>query len=904
MPAPDELGGSLPPDQHDTAGLAPGALSALLVRLAAAPAADTGPSWGLLPEPGTVIGRFELVREIGRGGFGVVYEARDRELPRSVAFKLVRPGQVERGETQLKVEADAIAQLSHPNLVTLYDVGRCDYGPYLIFELLRGETLDQRLASGLLPVQEAVRLGAEIASAMGHAHAHGVIHRDLKPSNVFLCQDGQVKLLDFGMSHAFGRPRISGGTPGFMAPEQWRGESEDERTDVYALGVLLFQALSGQLPFPDDEHGEAARSARPAPLLTVPEAPGLARLVRRMLEKAPDRRPRDAREVLAALEEERKATAPARVRSRLFRRPAGWLLLAGVVLAVALAVAAALRAAPKAQAKGLRAIAVFPFHNLSDSADNDYFSDGLTEEILHLLTRVRELHVAAGSATFALKGSKANAAEVAQRLGVDVVLEGSVRRERDRLRITAELVDARTGFQLWSQIYDRRLAEVFAIQEDIARQVVGALELVLSNTSRRELERTPPASLVAYDLYLRGRAALRRPVTVGTLEEATRLFGQAIASDGRFAVAFAGLCDAWLARYELTRAASAYQEAEQACQLALDREPQAVAVREAIGSLHLASGDAVRAEREFTQAAGLATNPALALMGLARAQEALNKSAAAEASFGKARLADPTDWRVVRELGRFLFKAGRHQEAVVAYAEVVARAPSSPGAYSNLGAARYLAGDFEGAAADLRTSLQLGPTHGALSNLGSAAFYLGRYEEAATMFRRAAALTPDDHVLWGNLGDALTFAPGRRTEAAEAYRRAATLAERALAINRDDDETRSDLARYQARLGHRDRARQLRDESLDRAEGNLNVQYNAALVGLELGAPDEALAALERAVALGYQRRLLAGDAGLARLRGLPRFEALARGEAGSPPTGTASQSNSPVVTQPAGGRP
>ena len=432
---------------------------------------------------------------------------------------------------------------------------------------------------------------------------------------------------------------------------------------------------------------------------------------------------------------------------------------------------------------------MLPFLNLSESPDNDYFSDGLTEEILHLLTRVRELRVATGPATFALKGTKESAAQVGARLGVGVVLEGSVRRDRDRLRVTAKLVDGRTGFQLWSQVYDRRLAEVFAIQEDIARQVVGALELVLSGPSRRELDRPQPASLEAYDLYLRGRAALRLPAKVETLEQATRLFEQAIAADGQFAVAFAGLCDAWLARYELTRAAVAYERAEQACQVALDREPQAAAVYQALGNLHITSGDAARAEGELTRAAGLATNPALALTGLARAQEALG---------GPPRRRPPTRRRGrrtrptggCRRSSAASSSGGALRGSGRAYAQVVARTPDSPKAHGNLGAARYLAGDFEGAAAPSGPRSSCGPTHSALSNLGSAAFYLGRYEEAASMFRRAAGLTPDDHVLWGNLGDALTYAAGRGAEAADAYRRAVGLAERELAINREDDDTR------------------------------------------------------------------------------------------------------------------
>ena len=494
----------------------------------------------------------------------MVYEARDRELPRSVAFKLVRPGLVAAGEAQLRREADAIAQLSHPNLVTLFDVGRCEYGPYLILEFLSGETLDQRLHRGPMPAREAVALGAEIARGMGHAHARGVLHRDLKPSNVFLCEGGPVRLLDFGMSHAFGRQRGSGGTPGYMAPEQWRAGPEDERTDVYALGVLLYQALSGQLPYPDDEKGEAVLAGRPAPRLEVADAPGLAKLVGRALEPDPERRPRNAVEVLAALEEIREAMAPPRPRHGARARRSRRLLAGAAVLAAALAAAVLLRPVTPSGARPPRAVAVLPFTNLSASAENEYFSDGLTEEILHLLTRVRELRVASGSTTFPLKGGKASPAEVGQRLGVDVVLEGSVRRAGDQLRVTAALVDARTGFRVWSQVYDRKLSEVFAIQQDIARQVVGALELVLSAASKSQLDRPAPASMEAYDLYLRGRAALRQPVSQQTLQEATRLFEEAIAADDKFAVAYAGLCDAWLAQYEFGRSSAAFQQAERA----------------------------------------------------------------------------------------------------------------------------------------------------------------------------------------------------------------------------------------------------------------------------------------------------------------------------------------------------
>jgi tetratricopeptide (TPR) repeat protein len=295
--------------------VAPGALSALLAELVQAPEAAVRE-----PTPGTVIGRFELLRRLGAGGFGVVWEARDRQLGRKVAFKLIRPGErAELREESLLREAEAAARLSHDNIVALYDVGKCEYGPYLVLELLRGQTLAERLANGSptparaaaralapsgpvagsLTPAEAVRIVRDISRGVAHAHASGVVHRDLKPANVFLCDDGRVKVLDFGLAHAFGRRRQSGGTPAYMAPEQWKDAPEDERTDVFALGVILYQALSGALPFADEKE---ATSRRPAPSLEVAAAPELGPLVARMLEKDPLKRPRNAGEVLAALD--------------------------------------------------------------------------------------------------------------------------------------------------------------------------------------------------------------------------------------------------------------------------------------------------------------------------------------------------------------------------------------------------------------------------------------------------------------------------------------------------------------------------------------------------------------------------------------------------------------------------
>ncbi len=342
-------------EQAVSSTVAPGTLTALLREVARSPAADEK---GRIPilRPGQIIGRFELVREIGRGGFGVVYEARDRELGRAVALKAVRMGgNVELKQERLLREAEAAAQLSHPNIVTLHDMGRFDHGPYLVMELLRGCSLAERLRAGALSVPEALRIAVEVAKALAHAHAHGVVHRDLTPGNVFLCDDGHAKVLDFGMAQAFGRPKLDGGTQAYMAPEQCRGAPEDARTDVFALGVMLHHMISGKVPFADVH---ALESAAGPPELRLRDGGPLAELVSRMLARDAAERPRDGAAILtelsaaqASLERTREAGASVGAergsRARVLRR---LVLLVAAGVGVSAATVAVTQRRPRAAA--------------------------------------------------------------------------------------------------------------------------------------------------------------------------------------------------------------------------------------------------------------------------------------------------------------------------------------------------------------------------------------------------------------------------------------------------------------------------------------------------------------------------------------------------------------------------
>ena len=544
----------MPPESSEGDSPEPGSISALLADLASTPAVATGVTWSPELRPGARVDRFELVRELGRGAFGVVFEARDTSLGRTVAFKVVRAGLSGVAEDQLRREAETIARLAHPNLVTLYDFGSCAHGPYLVLEFLRGRTLSARLAKGPLPASEAVALAVDVARGLAWAHAHGVVHRDLKPSNIFLLDGGGAKVLDFGLAQAFGRRRMGGGTPNCMAPEQWREAPEDERTDVFALGVVLFRMLTGALPFPDDG-GRSVLDPRPAPRLLVPGHTELARLVARMLEKDAVRRPRDGAAVLSGLLVVQAELAPPEAggpAAGAIRIEPRWRRWAGPAMAgvAALALLSALAAVGLEWLRGTGgdadetpSVAVLPFIDLSEAHDQRFLSDGLAVEMVAALTRLEGLRVTGQRSANRFREAAPDLRKVGQDLDVATVLEGSVRRDGGRLRVTAQLIQVADGYHLWSRTFDRPIADVFAVQDEIASAVVQALKVKLlgGRTPSSQLHRT--ASPEAYGQYLLGRQLAREDRTRAS-QQAVAAFRRALELDPTYAPAWAALSQA------------------------------------------------------------------------------------------------------------------------------------------------------------------------------------------------------------------------------------------------------------------------------------------------------------------------------------------------------------------------
>ena len=522
-----------------------------------------------------------------------------------------------------------------------------------------------------------------------------------------------------------------------------------------------------------------------------------------------------------------------------------------------------------------RSIAVLPFANSSGEAETEYFSDGLTEEIQSLIVRLNEFRVVAMSTSQQFKDSVMDVVSIADQLHAEAVLLGSVRRYQNKVTVTARLIDGGDGKELWSDKYDRELSDIYAIQEDIARHVARSLHVVLPVAAERRLKNLGTSSVEAYDAYLRGIDFLRKPSDQTTLLMAEGLLREALAIDPDYANAHAAMCRKHLAAYQLSADASRFGDAEQACQRALELGEDSVDVRLVLGWLYLASGSNEEALREFEAARDTNTNLAEAHVGIARAQEALGQFEDAEASLRVAIATDASYWQGFNAMGSFLFFRGRFDEAAEFYQMFVDRVDDDAQALNNLGAAYYLSGDFRKAAEAWDDSIAIKPTRSAYSNTGTMYFYLGDFERAIERYVNAANLAPNDYKMWGNLGDAYYFQGDQQQVAEGSYKRAIELGESQLRINEDEVQVISDMALYYSRIGDADKARELDGKANSRGPGVMYVHYNSALIHVQLGEVDEALAALERAVGLNYERELLRVDPAFEGLRDDERFQEL-----------------------------
>ncbi|HUL19354.1 MAG TPA: tetratricopeptide repeat protein, partial [Steroidobacteraceae bacterium] len=492
-------------------------------------------------------------------------------------------------------------------------------------------------------------------------------------------------------------------------------------------------------------------------------------------------------------------------------------------------------------------IAVLPLIDVTPGDGNSYLGDGLAQELSARLGRIHGLRVASSTSAFSFRNREADVRAIAQTLGVRQVLEGSVMRVGDQLRVTAQLIDADTGYNVWSQTYNRTWQDLVAIQDDVARSIIGTLQVVLASDVAQKAAQPPTQRVEAFDLYLAGLARLRGEGGQVQLEQAEDAFRQALALDPKFALAYAGLCERYATGYDETRDAALVSQAEGACGAALKLDGSLREVSAALAHLYLVSGRSDEAAARYRAAIRADPDNADGYMGLGEALEAGGHDTEAEHAFRQGVEVEPTYWGAQTALGNFLFRQGRSAAAIPIYKRVTELVPASRLAYNNLGAAYLMSGEFPQAAAAFERSLALEPSRSAYSNLGSVYYYLGRYADAARMCTRGTELAAQDHRVWGNLADALWQIEGSRPAAKDDYRRAIALAQRSLEVNPKDAVSWMQLAYYSARAGDGAHVSDYASRALALGGTDQYVHYYAALVALERGDANGALAALARA---------------------------------------------------------
>jgi serine/threonine protein kinase/Tfp pilus assembly protein PilF len=511
---------------------------------------------------GQTVSHYRILRKLGEGGMGVVYLAQDLKLDRPVALKFLpqRFLSVPEEVARFEQEAKAISALADTHIATIHDIDEAEGERFLVLEYLPGGTLKEKLqmlnaSGGELPLADVVRYALQIAEGLGHAHRRHIIHRDVKTDNIMLTEGGSLKITDFGLAKLKGGASLTKvgstvGTAAYMSPEQFEGRDVDQRSDIFSFGVVLYELLTGRLPFRGEHDAALAYSVvheEPASPQSIRPSvpPALQAIVVGCLEKDRERRYQSMDDVVAALREinpsegSRPVAAPT---PEPKASPQWWMFAAGGALLVALAAVALWYW--KSDRIERRSVAVLPFKNMSEEKDNEYFSDGITEDIIAQLSKIADLRVVSRSSIMRYKNSDKGVQQIARELNVATVLEGSVRRSGSHVRVIAELVDAAGDEHLWAETYDKEMTEIFAIQSAVAHEIASALKARLSPDETRRIDAKPTENVEAYTHYLRGREYYYRYHRSDN-DAAIELFKKALNLDPRFALAYAGLGDAY-----------------------------------------------------------------------------------------------------------------------------------------------------------------------------------------------------------------------------------------------------------------------------------------------------------------------------------------------------------------------
>ena len=844
---------------------------------------------------GKTVGRFVIGKRLGRGGMGEVYQAEDTRLKRTVALKRLSPSLRSDPLYHRRFQEEAVraSRFSDSHVAAVYDVIEDEDDIFLVMEFVEGQTLRDRLREAM-SLEEFLGIAIQCADALVAAHDLGIVHCDIKPENIMITSAGQVKILDFGVakylprsdqSATIDRSGTVGGTPAYMSPEVLLEKPVDGRADIFSLGIVMYEALAGQHPFAASSYiatthrilHEKPRSVR-AFSPKVPEE--LDRVVKRALCKDPGDRYANARNLLDDLRDIQSGTNHSKLiallnrQRRKPRRLAAPLAVISIFVLLTVVVLNRNRIlqwlGPSSATPQQIHLAILPFTPSGNDPSSRAFAEGLTEALSVRLTQL--------TASFPLQivppreistGSIRSAEQARKTFGVNLVLEGNLREADNLVRISFSLVDAAKLTQLRSDTITIGAGKPFDAEDRVLESIVGLLGLELNTGERTALLVHGTQQPAAYDYYLRGRGYLQEYHRPENLESAILVFNHALETDPNYALAHAGLGEAYLHQYERNRDSKWIDKALESCQRAVSLAPDQTSTHVCLGNVENKTGQYDRAVQELQRATQLDATNDDAFRGLASAYELSGKFAEAEQTFQRAIRLRPQYWGGYAWLGGFYYHRARYQDAARMYTEMIALAPDGFQGYSNLGAMYLFQGRYSDAIPQFQRSLAIQPSIDGLTNLATAYFYQRSFPEAAHTYEQAVEVGKNDtlaFVSWGGLAEADYWLPGGRDRAADACRRAIAIAEESFKVNPKDARTLRHLALDHAMLGDQQEAQRYLRSALQLAPNSPDVQFFAGKVSCLLKKDDAALTALQSAVGLGYPKSWIRDDPTFARL--------------------------------------